>query len=63
MTTSPVVVYEILRNGAVAEVVMPVQTSYDAIGLRSGRTYRFQVVAVFADAVSAPTATVVVTTR
>jgi hypothetical protein len=63
MTASPVLAYEILRNGAVADVVMPMQMSYDATGLATGRTYRFQVVAVFGNSLSAPTAPIVVTTR
>src|SRR5438270_11026281 len=63
LTDASVVGYEILRNGVVGDFLMPVQTSYDATGLATGRTYRFQVVAVYADSASTPSAPIVATTR
>jgi hypothetical protein len=62
-TDASVVGYEILRNGVVGEFVTPVQSSYNATGLATGRKYTFQVVAVYAHSISAPSAPIVATTR
>src|SRR5438309_3016089 len=43
LTDSSVVGYEILRNGVVSDMVTPVQSTYNATGLATGRTYRFEV--------------------
>ena len=63
MTDASVVAYEIVRNGVVADVVMPAESTYDATGLATGRSYRFQIIAVYDDAVSAPTAPIVALTH
>lgn len=62
LTDASVVGYEIVRNGVVGDLVAPVQSTYVATGLAAGRTYRFQVIAIYAHSMSVPSTSIVATT-
>ena len=63
LTNEPVLGYVVIRNGMVGDLLMPVQQTYSVTGLAAGRTYQFEVVAVYAHALSKPSPAFLVTTR
>ena len=62
MTDAPVVGYEITREGAFSDFVMPAETTYVATGLASGRSYHFEVIAVYEQSMSVPSVSLHATT-
>lgn len=63
LTGAELLAYEVVRDGVVADVLMPVQSTYTASGLAAGRSFTFQIRAVYARALSAPSTAVAATSR